>query len=52
MEAACRYLVQISPEQAVEILTPALETAAKFPDKAADVVNWLGTRAGRSGTRA
>jgi len=41
VEAACRYLVQISPEQAVEMLAPALEAAATFPDKAADVVTWL-----------
>jgi hypothetical protein len=41
VEAACRYLVQISSEQAVEMLAPALEAAAIFPDKAADVVNWL-----------
>jgi len=41
VEAACRYLLQISPEQAVETLTPAVEAAATFPDKAADVVKWL-----------
>jgi hypothetical protein len=41
VEAACRYSVQISPEKSLEMLAPVFKAAGTFPDKAADVVNWL-----------
>jgi hypothetical protein len=41
VEAFCRYVVQISPEDAIEAMNPVFAVTAAFPSKAADVVNWL-----------
>jgi hypothetical protein len=41
VEIACRYVLSLAPTDAIGLITPVFEAAARFPEKAADVVNWL-----------
>jgi hypothetical protein len=41
VDAACRFLLQLTPDKALTLLASVFEATPRFPDKAADVVTWL-----------
>lgn len=41
VKALCRYVLQLQPDDAAEFFEPVCAAAARFPEKAASIVNWL-----------
>jgi len=41
VDAACRFLLQLRADDALEVLIPIFEAAPRSPEKAADLVRWL-----------
>ena len=41
VDTACRFLLQLTPDEALKLLAPVFDATPRFPDKAADLVTWL-----------
>jgi hypothetical protein len=41
VDATCRFVLQLNPDEALDALSPVFAAASRFPEHAADVVTWL-----------